>query len=125
VPVLAGLSPAQIRVAMQLWRQRADALDEGPAPVERPNEVHVGNTIDGRGELHGSFDADLAAVIEAALRVADPKDFELTLPKRRASALGQVCRHSWVTLVGLLGHPRRRASRPGVADGCLQRHRPA
>ena len=76
---------------MRAWLAMADALDPGPAPSELDNEVHLSTTIGGRGELHGSLDADLAAAVDAAFRVADPKDFELTPAQRRADALGTIC----------------------------------
>jgi hypothetical protein len=75
------------------WRARADALDDRAAPAERPNEVHLARTIDGRGELHGSVDADLHALLEAGLRVADSGDHELRLAERRADALATVFQH--------------------------------
>ena len=42
-------------------------------PAERDNQLHLSKTLDTRGELHGSFDADLTALLDAAFRVADPK----------------------------------------------------
>ena len=60
-------------------------------PSELDNEVHLSSTIGGRGELRGSMDSDLTALVDAAFRVADAKDFELTPPRRRADALGTIC----------------------------------
>lgn len=93
VPRLAELGVDDTRRVMQHWKRHADALDDGPGPAEHDNELHLSRTIGGRGELHGSFDADITALIEAALRVADPKDFERSLCERRSDALAQICKH--------------------------------
>jgi hypothetical protein len=92
IAVLESLTVEETQTAMADWRARADALDDGALPAEHDNEVHLARTIGGRGELRGSLDANLTAEVEAALRVADPKDFDLTLAQRRADALGTVCR---------------------------------
>ncbi|MGE3620909.1 MAG: HNH endonuclease [Acidimicrobiia bacterium] len=91
VPLLARLDTDATRVAMAQWRAQADACAQGPGPVEHDDQVFLASTFEGRGELRGSLSADLAAVLDAALRVADPKDFGLPLACRRAAALGQVC----------------------------------
>ncbi len=41
----------------------------------------------------GNLSPDLTALVQTAMRVADPKDFDLTLAQRRAEALGQICQH--------------------------------
>lgn len=94
VPLLAPLPVDQVARATAEWRARADALDalSGP-PVPRPHTVHLARTLDGRGELHGSLDADLHALLEAGFRVADGGDHELPLPERRAEALATVFQH--------------------------------
>ena len=91
LPDWESLTIDETAAAMQLWIARADAIDPGPAPSERDNEVHLSPTIDGRGELRGSFDADLTALLFAAFREADPADFEMTVAQRRAAALGTIC----------------------------------
>ena len=108
VPLLEGLDVDQTRTAMLRWRAAADSVDDGGLPVEHDDEVHLSKTIGGRADLRGSLGADLHAVVDAALRVADCGDRELTLAQRRADALGTVCRH-------FLDHQRMR---PGG------RHRP-
>jgi hypothetical protein len=108
VPLLEGLDVEQTRSAMLRWRAAADAVDDGGLPAEHDDEVHLSRTIGGRGDLRGSLGADLHAAVDAALRVADCGDRELTLAQRRADALGTVCRH-------FLDHQR---VRPGG------RHRP-
>lgn len=93
VPILVDLPVDQTRHVMEHWQRRADALDVGPRPTEHANELHLSRTLDARGELRGSFDADTTAVVDAALRVADPHDHDLPLARRRADALAQVCQH--------------------------------
>ncbi len=90
VPLLVGVDVDVTRRAMERWRQRADALDPGPAPTERDNEVHLSRTINDRAELRGSFDADLAALVDAGLRVADSHELDKAPALRRAEALAQV-----------------------------------
>ncbi|HET7722467.1 MAG TPA: HNH endonuclease signature motif containing protein [Acidimicrobiales bacterium] len=91
VPRLVGLDVDAVTKAMRLWRARADALDPGPAPAEKPDTIHLSPTLDDRGVLNGSLGSDLFNLLSTALRVADPGDFELPLAQRRALALGQVC----------------------------------
>jgi hypothetical protein len=91
VPALAALDVDGVQRAMAEWRARADALDPGPAPGDRPDTLHLAATVDGRGVLNGSLGTDLFNLLSTALRVADPKDFDLPMAERRAAALGQVC----------------------------------
>ena len=93
VESLAALDVDELRAAMVQWRTRADAVDEAPVDEGHDNEVFFATTIDGRGELRGSLNADVAATVAAALRVADPKDFSLTPAERRADALETIVRH--------------------------------
>jgi Domain of unknown function (DUF222)/HNH endonuclease len=82
------------------WRAKADALADDQPDPDHDNEVYFSTTIDGRGELRGSLNSDLSAVVEAALAVADPNDFDLTPAERRADALETILRH-------FLDHQRR------------------
>jgi hypothetical protein len=91
VPALAALDVDGVMKAMADWRAKADALDPGPAPADRPDTLHVSPTLDGRAQVNGSLGADLHALVAAALRVADPNDFDQPMPERRAAALGQIC----------------------------------
>ncbi len=93
VPTLAALTVDQTRRAMDEWKRLADAVDPGRLAGEHDNQLHLSPTFEGRGELRGSFDPDTTAVIEAALRVADPKDYQRSLAERRADALAQICQH--------------------------------
>jgi len=91
VPTLIDLDIDGVTTVMREWRARADALDPGPAPVDKPDTVHLSPTLEDRGVLNGSLGTDLFNVLAAALRVADPGDLSLPLAERRAAALGQVC----------------------------------
>ncbi len=93
VPHLEPLTVEQTAVVMQDWRRHADALDPGPTPKTPDDEVFLSRTLDGRGDLHGNLGPDLTALVETALRVGDPKDFDLCQAQRRAEALGQICQH--------------------------------
>jgi hypothetical protein len=78
---------------MEHWKRHADALDDGGPGPEHDSELHLSRTLNGRGELHGSLDADTTAIVEAALRTAEQKDFDVSLAQRRAIALAQICQH--------------------------------
>jgi hypothetical protein len=93
IDALAGLDTDELRAAMVDWRAKADAVADDDAPAERDSEVYLSTTIDGRGELRGSLDADLTALVDAAFRVADGKDFALTPAERRADAFETIVRH--------------------------------
>ena len=96
VPALAALSVKDTAVAMQTWRARTEALigpDEGP---EVRRVAHLSQTLDGRWELEGSFDAAGGEVIATALRLCSSTDAEgeasRSPARRRADALVDVCR---------------------------------
>ena len=93
VPGFVGLSIDETRRAMEHWKRHADALNAGKEPTEHDNQLHLSRTINARGELRGSFDADITAMLEAALRTADQKNFDEPLATRRAHALAQICQH--------------------------------
>jgi hypothetical protein len=78
------------RVLLQSWLARADALDEPNQPAEKANQAWLSKTLEGRGELRASTDADRTARMEAALRIAEKRDFDLTKPQRRADALEEI-----------------------------------
>jgi hypothetical protein len=90
---LAGLPIDELRAAMVDWRTKADAVVDNGPDADHENEVYFSTTIDGRGELRASLASDLTAVVDAGLRVADPRDFDLTPAERRAQALETVFRH--------------------------------
>ncbi len=96
VPALTGLSVADTARAMALWAARAEALVERPEPAEPTRSLHLSETLDGRGELSGSFDPEGASLLATALRQAGTDDVEgeppRSAPRRRADALVDVCR---------------------------------
>jgi hypothetical protein len=98
-PLLAELSVADTAAAMRSWRLHADADDGGAEAPERPSELYMSRTMDGRRELSGHLAPADAAVVEAAIAAADggpPADGEgpvPSTPQRRAAALVDVC--SW------------------------------
>jgi len=92
VDAFTDLDVAATTAAMQEWRRRADAIDDGPPPDEHDGKLHLANGLDGRGELHGTLAPDIHQTLKAALRVADSGDRDLTPAQRRAQALGEVCR---------------------------------
>ena len=90
VPSLVGLDIDGVTTVMRQWRARADAIDPGPAPAEKPDTLHLSPTLDDRGSLNGSLGADLYNLTSTALRVADCGDLSLPLAERRALAFGQI-----------------------------------
>lgn len=91
VRLLAGLSIDDTLAAMRLWRQRADALNEGPAPDDRPT-AHLSSTLDNRGLLSANLDAEGYALAKAALETADSEDRDVPAAIRRGEALKTVLR---------------------------------
>jgi hypothetical protein len=91
VPTLVGLDIDGITRAMREWRARADAINPGPAPADKPDSVRLSTTLDDRGVLNGSLGADLTNLLATALRVADCGDLSLPRDERQAMALGQIC----------------------------------
>jgi len=96
-PVLAALSVRDTAAAMRSWRLHAEATTDGAEAVQRPSELHLSETLEGRRELLGHLSAEDAAVVEAAIAVAG-RDFDpaetslLSAAERRAAALVDVCR---------------------------------
>ena len=95
VPQLVQLPVHHVATVMRLWAERADALLDKPDKGERNNTLHASKTLDGRGVLTGSFDAEMADLVAAALRVGTTKDAEgepvRTPAERRADALADIC----------------------------------
>ncbi|MDP9069775.1 MAG: HNH endonuclease [Actinomycetota bacterium] len=97
VPALAELSVRDTALAMQAWRARAEALlDDADQPEEAQRSLHLSQTLDGRRELKGFFDAEAGEVVATALRLAASPDAEgepdRSPAERRADALVDVCR---------------------------------
>jgi hypothetical protein len=91
VPALVGLDRRDLSAAMGTWLARADALDPGPAPPERPDTVYFSPTGGNRAIVQGNLGADTASVVAAALRAADSGDINTPVPQRQAQSLGQIC----------------------------------
>ncbi len=95
VPLLAEMSAVDTARMMIEWRAKADAIVDGPEPVEHPNEVHLSRLLDGRTALSGDLDADLSALLRAALAEAMPahnRDEPISLSQRQAAGLEEICR---------------------------------
>lgn len=102
VPVLVPLPVPDVARVMQAWAQAAkddlddddDRPDDSTAIPER--SLHLSETLDGRGELSGSLDAEGRAIVECALRIAASDDVEgeptRSPAHRRADALVDICR---------------------------------
>jgi hypothetical protein len=78
---------------MQQWRNAADDADPEPDKDEKPDELRVSETLEGRRVLAGHLSADSAAELEQALaHAADGNDRTLSLPQRNARALVELAR---------------------------------
>ena len=109
VGVVGGLGVDGTARVMQAWRARADALDDGPAPEDRPGRLQVARALDGRGDVRGELNPDVTELLVAALRVATVPDPARPLAERQAEGLGVICD---AFLRG--GGRRRRGQRPHV-----------
>ena len=92
VPTLVGLSVEDTARAMSLWRARADALNDGPEPRDPVCEARLSRTLDDRGMLTASLDAEGVALATAALDIADSHDLDVAACRRRGQALKDVFR---------------------------------
>jgi len=98
---------------LQQWRHAADdAVGAGPDP-ERPEELYVSPTLDGRRVVNGNLNAETGRLLETALRLADSGDRNVPVPQRRAEALAQLLQ----TFLDNNQHSAQARSRSG-------RHRP-
>ena len=89
---LEALDVTQTAEVMTVWKAHADALDDGGLPAEHDNQVHLSRTLDGRGEIHASLDADLTATVDSRPRRRRPQRPRPAHAERRAEALDAVCR---------------------------------
>lgn len=93
VPLLEPLDAQSTARAMQDWAAKADAiLHEAEPPEETQAEVTLAKTIDGRGYLKGSFDAEHTELIATGLRLADSGDLDEPSMKRQGQALVDIFR---------------------------------
>jgi hypothetical protein len=93
VPLICRLDVIGTNRAMQHWAAKADAiLDESEPPADPPAEAMLVKTLDGRGYLKGSFDAEPTEVLATALRLAESGDHEVPLSQRQGQALVDIAR---------------------------------
>ena len=96
IPVLEPMGVQETARAMQLWRERADAMLNDGEPREPERSLHASETFEGRTEVKGSFDPNSGDVIRTAIRTAEAPDDEATGTRtpaeRRADALTDICR---------------------------------
>lgn len=96
VEAFQELSASETAAAMHHWRLRADALDENPPARERPSQLHLAATLDGRREIFGHLKAEDAAVVEEALAdaIQEPAagEGQRSPSELRADALVEICR---------------------------------
>ena len=71
VPCLSELDCRDTERVIGEWVEMFDALHPERDPEEPANSLYHSRTIGDRGELHASFDAANAAIIDAALGVAE------------------------------------------------------
>jgi hypothetical protein len=93
LPTLYPLSVDDTEVAMRLWRERADALDDGDEASDKPCEASLSQTLDGRGILNATLDPEGFVCADAALRVADSGDLDVSPTLRRGEALQRIFQH--------------------------------
>ena len=86
---------------MRSWRLHAEAAEDGQEPAERPSELYLSQTLDGRREVFGHLAVVDAAVVEAALgtvmgnhavRSVEGEGPLPTASQRRVEALVDICR---------------------------------
>ncbi len=93
IPLLEPLDVIDTNRAMRDWASKADAvLTEPPPPEEPPAQAMLVTTLDGRGYLKGTFDAEHTEVLGTALRLAGSSDLDIPLGTRQGQALADVCR---------------------------------
>lgn len=115
VPALEGLTAGETAAAMRHWRLVAEALDDDGPPADRPSELRMSETLDGRREVSGHFRPEDAAIVEAALAEATaplaPGEPRRPGPEQRAEALVEICRQ----FLDSAGRPDRgKRSRPYI-----------
>ena len=92
VPILRNLSVDDTKRAMLDWRLKADAINEGPEPGMPERSLHHSPTLGNQFHTSATWDAEGGSIVDAALRLADSNDFEVSPTTRRADALVDVCR---------------------------------
>ena len=97
VPSLVGLSVRDTETTMQHWAAHANALVDGPAPVDNARVLHLSAGWDGGGELSGHLDPAAYQIVNTALDAATTPDGDgqptRSRSERRADALVAVARY--------------------------------
>ena len=112
LPTLVELAPSDLAVAMRYWAAAAEDQLGGDAPTPPRRSLHLSRTLDGRGELSGSFDAEGRETITAALRLTSTwaGDDVRKAPERLADALVELARQHLVRH----DEPSRNRNRPRI-----------
>ena len=96
VPVLAGLSVADVADVMRHWRERARRERPDPRPNEERRALHLSKLPDGTWRLDAALGAEGGCLLDDAVKLAASPDCEgeavRTAAQRRADALVDVCR---------------------------------
>ena len=92
VEAFESLSVHETTDVMRNWRAAADDADPEPEPADKPDALHVSETLDGRRELRGHLSADSAIELEQALAHAGSDDPDVALSQRNAEALVAIAR---------------------------------
>lgn len=125
VPLLEPLDLLATARAMQDWAAKADAiLDQDEPAEEPPAEVTLAKTLDGRGYLHGSFDAEHTELIATGLRLADSGDLDEPSAKRQGQALVDIFRYFLDHQDQSLGKRHRPHLNVVVANDALEDEQP-
>jgi hypothetical protein len=77
---------------MRQWLSAANDADPEPEGAEKPDTLHVSETLDGRRELRGHLCGDSAIELEQALAHAGSGDPAVPMSQRNAEALLAVAR---------------------------------
>jgi hypothetical protein len=87
-----SLSVHETTDVMRRWLSAANDADPAPEQPERPDTLHVSETLDGRRELRGHLCGDSAIELEQALAHAGSGDPAVPLSQRNADALLDIAR---------------------------------
>jgi hypothetical protein len=88
----ASLSVHETTAVMRQWLSAANDADADSDKPERPDTLHVSETLDGRRELRGHLCGDSAIELEQALTHAGSGDPAVPLSQRNAEALLDIAR---------------------------------
>jgi hypothetical protein len=92
VPLLAHCDLAGTTEFMREWRARAEATADGDPPDADEQALHLSRTYRDRHVVNGTLNAKTGDLLDTALRLANSGDTDTTPARRRADALGDICR---------------------------------